>query len=123
MILPPLITTPMRVTSVNQEYRGEEQFPVWVYALHVDHIQSQRMVRDWDKSQPSEYIVFDEFKFCTETQLPIGVGDLFTPDLVPTDGVPESDKERNLRERWEALIETLRGASPFLILPHDEEDR
>jgi hypothetical protein len=111
----------MRVVSINQEYR--DKFPVWVYHLKIDPEQSERLVRDWDRTQPSEYIVFDEFKFCTEAQLVIGVGDLFTPDLVPADVIPETDEERELRERREVFLQQLgtigRG---FFVMRGDDED-
>ena len=122
MLFPPSVTIPLRVTGVNQEYRGENSYPVWVYELKVDHPQAQRMTREWDRTQISEWIVFETIKFCTETPLPIGVGDLFTPDLVPFDALAETDEERRQREHRESLIESLRGVMGFMVMGEGDDD-
>ena len=90
MLLPPDVSLPLRVKTTHQEYRGHGIPPVYVYTLQVDPEQARaKSGNDVYSNDPGRdplpWVLVSELRVTCELPLPIGVGDLFTVDLLPAD--------------------------------------
>lgn len=99
MILSTEVTLPLRVKSMEQQFQ-EGRGPVNIYTLQLDLKQARSITKDWAESQDDDdlgiphkvafpWVIVQELKIACEEFLPIGVGDLFSVDLVPRDAVEE----------------------------------
>lgn len=101
MILSTEVTLPLRVKSMEQQFQ-EGRGPVNIYTLELDVKQARAITEAYAKSEadkgydppkpkstPVPWIIVQELKIACEEFLPIGVGDLFSVDLVPRDAMEE----------------------------------
>jgi len=121
----PDIIAPMRVTNVEQKFQSEDpDSPLWLYTLEFDPRQGQRMITRLKEQTPElhdQVMMFDTITISTKTPLMIGVGDLYTPNLVPCDAFPLTPEQEELERRRAELLNTLSGIAGFIFQrPEDE---
>jgi len=121
----PEIVAPMRVTSVEQKFDPRDNEPLWLYTIEFDHTQGQRMMKELKANAPDlhpQVLMFDTITISTKTPLVLGVGDLYTPNLVTFDELPETDEERELNEKRATLMNLLTGQAGFMVVRDDDEE-
>lgn len=130
MILSTEVTLPLRVKSMEQQFQ-EGRGPVNIYTLQLDLKQARSITKDWTESLAdddgetpnkitSPWVIIQELKIACEEFLPIGVGDLFSIDLVPRDAVEEVLSP--IQELFASFFNASKKRHPSWVEDEDEDD-